>query len=275
MAFDQENHTLDPDTGYAIDKDTGRRIGIDPAPHLPVNRDPDWPKWVVAHDSHIQRRKVEGVPDVVSTPGWPDSHVNRVDGSVTVLVRNEDEEKLAMGAAPEPGAVVPAPDEAVRRSVRADVDRALADQAIARTQAAANERAKLEAEEVARRMAANQEKTDREKQAAADLAKAEHERMDKEFGALNDADRRRVLAEFETGKPAVEQANVRSRVASDQRKTFESEDAARASVSQQYPDRQNVGRTQTDPDGLAAGGRSASQAYPGDVTDRPGRLNPI
>jgi len=97
MAFDQENHTIDPVTGFQVHKKTGHHIGMNQAPIERVNDDPDWPKWVTPHESHVVRQTVPGAPDHVNTRAFPHSHVNRADGSVTVLVANEDEEKLALG----------------------------------------------------------------------------------------------------------------------------------------------------------------------------------
>ena len=74
-----------------------------------------YPKWVKPHDSHIVRKKIidgqtqagftanhlvvggEG-PEHVSTPAFPQCHVNRETGEVTVLVKDEDEEKVALAA---------------------------------------------------------------------------------------------------------------------------------------------------------------------------------
>ncbi len=95
MAFDHENHTIDPATGFQVHKETGHRIGIDSAPHRPVDADPEWPKWVVPHEGHVVRRKVEGAPDHLGVPAFPHHHVSRHDGSVTVMVSNPEEESLA------------------------------------------------------------------------------------------------------------------------------------------------------------------------------------
>ena len=93
MAFDPERHELDPITGFAIDKQTGARVGLDPLPHVSTHEDPEYPKWVEAHSSHVERRG-----DVVSTPAFPLFHVNRVGGAVMVLVHDADEEAKATSA---------------------------------------------------------------------------------------------------------------------------------------------------------------------------------
>ena len=56
-----ERHEIDPKTGFMVHKETGQPVGLFEAP----------PK---------------------------EFHVNRLDGSVTVLVANEDEEKADMSA---------------------------------------------------------------------------------------------------------------------------------------------------------------------------------
>ena len=74
----------------------------------------EWPKWVVPHESHVVRKKVDGAPDHVSVTDFEESHVNRVDGSVTVLVKDEADEQRATSARPEPEAEEPIePVEAV------------------------------------------------------------------------------------------------------------------------------------------------------------------
>ena len=102
MAFDHENHAIDPATGFQVHKETGHRIGLDPAPHLPVNQDTEWPKWVVPHHSHVVSKEVHGAPEHLSVPAFPQFHVNREGGEVTVLVHNEDEEKRAIESAEPP-----------------------------------------------------------------------------------------------------------------------------------------------------------------------------
>jgi hypothetical protein len=74
----------------------------------------EFPKWVKVHDSHIVRkesdvgvaidpatgaaRQYTALPHV-STPAWQDFHVNREDGSVTVLVKDAEEEAKALADA--------------------------------------------------------------------------------------------------------------------------------------------------------------------------------
>ena len=91
MAFDHENHIIDPATGFQIHKETGHRIGVDPAPPRPVHADTDWPKWVKPHDNHIHRHG-----DHLSTPHFPSHHVNRDGGDVMVLVHTPEEEAAAL-----------------------------------------------------------------------------------------------------------------------------------------------------------------------------------
>jgi hypothetical protein len=54
----------------------------------------DWPKWVVVHESHVQRDK-NG--KVLSVPAYPGFHLSRVDGEVTVMVADHEEEAKAVG----------------------------------------------------------------------------------------------------------------------------------------------------------------------------------
>lgn len=60
---------------------------------------PLFPKWVQPHESHIVRKEMDGAPAHVSAPGFSEVHVNRIDGAVTVLVANEDEEARALADA--------------------------------------------------------------------------------------------------------------------------------------------------------------------------------
>jgi hypothetical protein len=101
MAFDHENHTIDPATGFQVHKETGQHIGVHQAPVKRVNDETDWPKWVTPHADHIHRQAVAGAPDHISVPAFPHFHVNRADGSVTVMVANEEEEAHAL-AGPKP-----------------------------------------------------------------------------------------------------------------------------------------------------------------------------
>ncbi len=55
----------------------------------------EWPKWVVPHESHVVRKKADGAPDHVSVTDFEDFHVDRVTGEVTVLVKDEEDERRA------------------------------------------------------------------------------------------------------------------------------------------------------------------------------------
>ncbi len=96
MAFDHENHTIHPVTGFQIDKNTGHHIGMHQAPIGRVSDETEWPKWVTPHDNHIVSQSAPGGPAHVSTPRFEHFHVNRVDGSVTVMVNNAEEEARAL-----------------------------------------------------------------------------------------------------------------------------------------------------------------------------------
>lgn len=96
--LDPKQHIVDPETGFHVDKDTGRMVGIEEAVKPRVELNPEWPKWVVPHESHVSRIKREGFSDHVTAPLWSQFHVNRVDGVVTVLVKDEDEEQKALAA---------------------------------------------------------------------------------------------------------------------------------------------------------------------------------
>lgn len=100
MAFDPENHEIDPQSGFMVHKETGHPIGLVPPPlHSPRNI--EWPKWVKVHEDHILRKQEGDAPLHVSVPLFPEFHVNRQNGEVTVLVHDEDQEKLAVE--PQPG----------------------------------------------------------------------------------------------------------------------------------------------------------------------------
>lgn len=63
----------------------------------------EFPKWVVPHDSHVLRKMEGSAPVHISAPEWPEIHVNRVDGVVTVLVNSQQEEARALAdVTPEP-----------------------------------------------------------------------------------------------------------------------------------------------------------------------------
>jgi hypothetical protein len=122
--FDPENHEIDPRSGFMVHKDTGHPIGLVPPP-LRSPQNIEWPKWVVVHGSHINRKKVDGMPDYVSTPAYPDFHVNRANGEVMVLVHDEDQEKAATSEAvkaDDDQKQLPGLDERVRRDVHSDVE---------------------------------------------------------------------------------------------------------------------------------------------------------
>lgn len=55
----------------------------------------EFPKWVRVHESHVVREDGR----VVTVPAFPGFHVNRVDGEVTVMVADAEEEAKAMGDA--------------------------------------------------------------------------------------------------------------------------------------------------------------------------------
>src|ERR1700731_5195908 len=124
MAFDPENHEIDPRSGFMVHKDTGHPIGLVPPPlHSP--KDIEWPKWVKVHDSHILRKKVDGAPDHVSVPAYPDYHVDRLTGDVSVLVHDEDQEKIATSEVvevDEDQKEIPGLHEGVRREVHREVE---------------------------------------------------------------------------------------------------------------------------------------------------------
>ncbi len=174
-AFDPNIHEIDPKTGFQVDKDTGHFSGlVAKAPASGVVVDREWPKWVSVHESHINRRKTEGEPDYISTPAFPNFHVQRGAGDVTVLVRNEDEEKMA-GAeykAPDPDETDKNAhiDDVTRREVIADVAMAETALAVAAEQKLAIYREKMIEEEAARRVVAKQELAASNREAADKLA---------------------------------------------------------------------------------------------------------
>lgn len=101
MTIDPNQHVIDIHTGFAKDKDTGHIVGLEQKPHVSP-QGVEWPKWVKPHESHIFVKKVEGFPDHVSTPQFEQCSVNRANGEVTVLVKDEDEESKALAALVEP-----------------------------------------------------------------------------------------------------------------------------------------------------------------------------
>lgn len=180
-AFDSKIHDFDPITGYQIDKATGRQSGLVPAPHVPVAPIGEFPKWVPVHESHVVRKKSEFAPDHVSTPGWEYFHVNRVDGAVSVLVNDEDEEKRA-GAEYEEKQ--PEDDEArahvtedIRRQVHEEFEAAKASAAADIAKKAAAEQARLEDEEAIRRATELQDRKAREDEASKAAADEARQRL--------------------------------------------------------------------------------------------------
>jgi hypothetical protein len=106
MAFDQDKHGFDQH-GFQIDKASGHRIGLDPAPAARVSPDKEYPKWVTPHPSHIVRKETPDAPEHVSTPQFPQFHIDRLTKAVTVLVADAKEEAKALAEL-----VVPKADEA-------------------------------------------------------------------------------------------------------------------------------------------------------------------
>lgn len=102
MAFNSQLHEIDTVTGFQVDKDTKLPTGLVGRPPNaprrietvvivdPTVADAEWPKWVPVHESRIAKKSVDGAPDYVSVPGYENFHVDRLDGSVTVLVADED-----------------------------------------------------------------------------------------------------------------------------------------------------------------------------------------
>jgi hypothetical protein len=193
MAFDQDRHEFDSN-GFMIDKDTGHRVGLEPAPRV-SSQDAEWPKWVSVHESHIVRKEASPIPFIdpvtgyrgsndapvhVGTPDWPENHVNR-DGSVMVLVRDEEEERRALEARQEQEEkkVGPGIDPHVQREVHAEVDQARRTEADEINRRIAEDRAQLEADEARRRTEEEQELFDRNRDAAAKLAAEERARTAK------------------------------------------------------------------------------------------------
>jgi hypothetical protein len=204
MAFDPENHEIDSRTGFMVHKDTGHPIGLVPPPvHSPC--DIEWPKWVKVHDSHILRKEIGGAPDHVSVPAFPDFHVNRENGEVTVLVHDEDQEKLATSEAvnaDEDQKQLPGLDEQTRREVHRDVEGTEREQSAAVSVAIQRQREEIEAEETRRRMAEKAALTQQNQKTAAEIAAADQAALDAQFGAPVSEERRRILAEEAARKAA-------------------------------------------------------------------------
>lgn len=92
MAFDHELHKLDPETGLQVDKETGRPIGlVSPNIVKAASPDPDWPRWVVPHPNHVVVQN-----DRPTVPAFPEFHIRRHDGQLTVLVHNAADEATAL-----------------------------------------------------------------------------------------------------------------------------------------------------------------------------------
>ena len=95
MAFDPNAHFIDPTTGFVHDRDTGHPTGLFAKPIARVSDDQDFPKWVVPHVSHIHQDNYGNT----AVPRFPEFHVRREDGAITVLVHDADEEALALADA--------------------------------------------------------------------------------------------------------------------------------------------------------------------------------
>jgi hypothetical protein len=197
MAFDAENHEVDPRSGFMVSKDTGHPIGLVPPPlHSPQSI--EWPKWVVVHGSHIDRKETEGGPVHISVPAYPDYHVNRANGEVTVLVHNEDEEKAATAEAvkkDDDQKQLPGLDEQIRREVHRDIENTERDQSRAASAEILAARAVIEADETRRRMAEQAGQREQNQKTAAEIAAADQTALDTQLGDPVTAERRRILAE--------------------------------------------------------------------------------
>jgi hypothetical protein len=101
MAID-ERHEIHPQSGFAVDKKTGVPVGLVGMPHLPVSSETEFPKWVTPHDSHVVMQGINKI-----TPHFPEFHVDRSDQSVTVMVKDTEEEAKALAAKVEPKAEEP------------------------------------------------------------------------------------------------------------------------------------------------------------------------
>lgn len=92
MAYDASIHEFDPKTGYMVHKDSGDIAGVEP--HVPPKTErEEYPKWVLAHESHV-------VGELA--PEWRSFKPR--GGEVMILVDNEEEETAATSekAKPEP-----------------------------------------------------------------------------------------------------------------------------------------------------------------------------
>ena len=207
MAFDAENHEIDPRSGFMVSKETGHPMGLVPPP-LRSPQNIEWPKWVKVHDSHIDRKKVDGMPDYVSTPAYPDFHVNRANGEVMVLVHDEDQEKAATAEAvkadDDDQKRLPGLDEQTRREVHRDIEATELDQSRAASAEVLAARAVIEADETRRRMDEKARLREQDKKTAAEIAASDQAALDTQLGEPVAAERRRILAEEATrDKPPV------------------------------------------------------------------------
>ena len=183
--IDPNNHVIDPVTGFAIHKDDGHIIGLEQAtPVVAVGK--EWPKWVKPHDSQVVRKEADGYPTSISTPGFAESHVNRTNGEVGVLVADEDEEKRALGEykQAEDGPFVD--NDVIRRAVRRDIHNANAALSVSVNEEEAEKQLAIEDEEVARRVAEQQELSARNAETALEAAKAQRERLAEKLGGSVD-----------------------------------------------------------------------------------------
>lgn len=99
MAFDSENHIIDPHTGFQLRKEDGGPVGLTSPAIRSAHRGTEYPKYVKPHPSHIVRHN-----EHVSCPYFPEFHVDRDTKEVTVMVKDADEEAKALADkdAPEP-----------------------------------------------------------------------------------------------------------------------------------------------------------------------------
>ena len=94
MAFDHENHVIDPASGFQRHKDTGHLIGIEGAPPAQhPDAGSEFPKWVMPHASHVVMHPIHGH---VTTPHFAEHHVDRQSKDVTVLVHDAEDEARAL-----------------------------------------------------------------------------------------------------------------------------------------------------------------------------------
>lgn len=186
MVYDPQNHTLDPVTGYARHADSGHIIGLEQAPLASAVVDPDWPKWVDVHDSHVVRKHVYGAPDSLSTPGWKDFHVGR-DGKVQVLALNENDEKRASSEQQEKSAEPDTGDDIdprILREVRAEFDRAAIARAEKEAKEAAEKMSQAIFDEARKRSDARREIEQQTVDAAQKAASESRDRLIQNFGDL-------------------------------------------------------------------------------------------